>query len=534
VASARISRVTKRTGGEGPPADEQSEDYPRGPADAEPGRTRGSQTTQPAVRRRWLTTILEQLPFGVIIVPAAPGTALFCNESAARTWPGALRPPPALDAVVPCQLIRPDGRSYTDGDWPWVRALATDTVVTEEAQFLAADGTRTVMDVQCTPVRDHAGLSAVAVILQDISERRRVEQALQASRAQYENLYQDAPDMFASLTVGTEQVAQCNQTLLRATGFRRDEVLGRPVRELHHPSCWPDLDAALERVRERGRVRDVELRLQRKTGGTIEVSLGIAAIRDERGNRYYRSTWRDITARKRAEGVARQKQAELERSRLDLQALAGRLFSVQEDERRRISGELHDDLNQRLAILALELEGLAQHLPRSRTVTADRLRALRDRVVELSDRVHTLAYQLHASSLDDVGLPAALESLLADHAQREPVEVEFNHEPLLDSTPPEVASCLYRVAQEALRNIARHAGATRVTLGLRPSGGGISMVITDDGVGFDVPSAQNVGSRLGIVGMRERVRLVDGRLTLESRPGAGTSVGVWVPAPRQE
>jgi PAS domain S-box-containing protein len=534
VARARTSRVTKRMGGQGPPTDDELHGHLRDRAAVVQERLREKRGTKLTVRQRWLNTILEQLPFGVIIVPAAPGTVVFCNASAARTWPGVLRPPATLKDVVPCRLIRTDGRPYTERESPWAQALARDTVVAEEVQFLANNGTRTVMDVRCTPVRDRESVSAVVVILQDVSERQRVERALQASQAQYESLYQDAPDMFASLTVDTEHIAQCNQTLERATGYSRNELLGRPVRDLHHPSCWPDLAAALELVRKSGRVRDAELQLQRKNGETIDVSLGVAAIRDERGTLYYRSTWRDITARKRAQAIARQKQAELERSRLDLQALAGRLFTAQEDERRRISRELHDDLNQRLAILALEIEGLYQRLPRSREVTVERLRALHDGVVELSDAVHSLAYRLHASVLDDLGLPAALESLLGDYTQREAVEVEFNQERLLDPLPPEVASCLYRVAQEALRNVVRHAHAKRVTLSLGPSGTGISMVIADDGVGFDVPSTQHVGSSLGIVGMQERVRLVDGRLTLESRPGDGTHVDVWVPVPRQE
>jgi len=533
VARARKSRVTKRTGDQGRSTNDESQGSLRVPANVAPGKLRGSGVPQLTVRQRWLTTILEQLPFGVIIVPALPVKHVFCNESAAQTWPSVLRPSTAVE-VVPCRLIRSDGRPYSDREWPWARALTMDTVVAEEVQFLAENGTRTVMDVRCTPVRDSESVSAVVVILLDTSEYQRVERVLQASQAQYENLYQDAPDMFASLTVDTEHIAQCNQTLVRATGYGRDELLGRPVRDLHHPSCWPDLAVALERVRECGQVRETELQIQRKNGETIEVSLNIVAIRDERGNLYYRSTWRDITPRKRVEALVHQKQAELERSRLTLQALAGRLLTAQEDERRRISRDLHDDLNQRLAILAVETEGLYQHLPGSRDVIVERLRALRDSAVELSDAVHSLAYQLHASVLDDLGLPAALESLLADYAQREAVEVEFNQERLLDPPPPDVASCLYRVAQEALQNVARHARATRVTLSLRPSGSGIRMVIVDDGVGFDVPSVQNVGPSLGIVGMQERVRLVDGRLALESRLGNGTHVDVWVPMPKQE
>ena len=169
----------------------------------------------PSVKQRaWLASILEQLPSGVIIVEAPTGTLLFCNELAARTWPGFLPPPSSLE-VVPCVLTRLDGRPYGDNEWPLPRALETGDSVVEKVQFVASNGTRTVMDVRCSPVRhdETENMSAVVVTLQEVSSHRRVEQALQASRARYENLYQNAPDMFASLTVDTEHIAQCNQTL---------------------------------------------------------------------------------------------------------------------------------------------------------------------------------------------------------------------------------------------------------------------------------------------------------------------------------
>ena len=531
MAPAHRSHGAKRNRDEAPPTADGLRGRDRGPADGATRRLRRSHATPFPARQPWLTTVLDQLADAALIVEAPSGTVVWWNAQTTRAWPCFLGPPASLD-VVACRLVRLDGRPYTDREWPVARALATGTVVAEEVQFVAPNGTRTVMDVRCLPICDDGEtLSAVVVILRDVSERQRVEQALQASQARYENLYQDAPDMFASLTVETQHIVQCNQTLVRATGYSRHELLGRPVRDLHHPSCWPNLTIALERVREQGRVRDTELQLQCKDGETLDVSLSVAAIRDEQGNLYYRSTWRDITARKRVQAVLDEKQAELERSRLELQALAGRLLTAQEDERRRISRELHDDLNQRLALVTLEIEGLQQHLPRSRRATVERLGTVRDQAVELSDVVHGLAYQLHASILDDLGLPAALESYLVDYRQREKVEVELRQERLTDPLPSDAASCLYRVAQEALRNVARHAGAAHVRLSLTQSDGGILMTVADDGVGFDVPNEENAGSSLGIVGMQERVRLVEGRFSLASRRGEGTRVEVWVPVP---
>ena len=357
--------------------------------------------------------------------------------------------------------------------------------------------------------------------------RAKSVRALEAARARYENLYQDAPDMFASVTVDTERVVQCNATLLRATGYRRTEVLGRPVRELHDPGSAAALGQALETARADGRARDVELRLRRQDGNLLDVSLSMALIRDERQNYYYRSIWRDVTDRKRAEVALRRKQAELERSQAELQALAGRLLTAQDDERRRISRELHDDVNQRLAMLTLDIESLQARVPRSARVTAERLGAIRDRLVELSDDVHGLAYGLHPSVLDHLGLRAALRSHVADLQRHESIRIDLRIGDLAEPVPPAVAACLYHVAQAALRNVVKHAHASGVTVDVAPADGGVRLAVSDDGVGFAVPTRSSEG--LGIVGMQERVRLAGGRFELASQVGDGSRITVWVP-----
>ena len=361
------------------------------------------------------------------------------------------------------------------------------------------------------------------------AEQRRLRslQALEAARARYENLYQDAPDMFASVTVDTERVVQCNATLLRATGFRRREVIGRPLQDLHDPGCAADLARALDRVRADGRARDVELRLRRRDATLLDVSLSMALVRDERQDYYYRSIWRDVTDRKRAEEALRRKQAELERSQGELQALAGRLLTAQDDERRRISRELHDDVNQRLAMLTLDVESLQAGAPRSQPETAERLGVIRDRLVELSDDVHGLAYGLHPSVLDHLGLKAALRSHVTDLQRHESIRIDLRVAGDLERLPADVAACLYRVAQAALRNVVRHAHASRATVEAGRSEGGVRLSVSDDGVGFASPTRSSEG--LGIVGMQERVRLVGGRFSLTSQVGEGSSVSVWLP-----
>ena len=236
----------------------------------------------------------------------------------------------------------------------------------------------------------------------------------------------------------------------------------------------------------------------------------------------------DITAQKKTEEALRKSEKALQRSQEELRALAARLLSAHEEERRRVSRELHDDLNQQLALLTIKVESLEKELPSSPDLIRTELGDLRKAAEELSDAVHRLAYQLHPAILDDLGLTVALQSFVRDFALREKVEVKFTHQ-----MPPEIASCLYRVTQESLRNVARHARASRASVTLKKTQQGIFVSIKDFGVGFDPDSTRGQGG-LGIISMEERVRIVGGKLYLKSRPGHGTEVVATIPLPERK
>lgn len=234
--------------------------------------------------------------------------------------------------------------------------------------------------------------------------------------------------------------------------------------------------------------------------------------------------------------VAERMQTEqsLESSRQELQKLASRLLRVQEEERRRISRDLHDDVNQRLALLAMEIEGLERQLSSSPVQVGRAVRAIQDRVVELSEDVRHLAYQFHPSILDDLGLPIALQRLVDDFSVRSNVRGSFSHMNIPEVVPQEIATCLYRVAQESLNNVVRHAAASRVDVELMRSRFELTVTITDDGVGFDSESPQCGEHGLGLLSMKERVALVHGALQIISAVGRGTRVQVVVPVLEEE
>ncbi|MEO8338501.1 MAG: PAS domain S-box protein, partial [Nitrospirota bacterium] len=229
-----------------------------------------------------------------------------------------------------------------------------------------------------------------------------------------------------------------------------------------------------------------------------------------------------------------QTEQSLEQSRQALQKLALQLLRVQEDERRRISRDLHDDINQQLALLAMDIEAVVKQLSSSQGNLARAVCAIQDRVIELSDVVRHLAYQLHPSILDDLGLPIALQRLVEDFTARSHIQGSFGHKNIFAAVPQEVATCLYRVTQESLSNVARHAEATQVDVELTGFLSELIVTITDNGVGFDSEQSRNGSHSLGLLGMKERVALVHGDLQVVSSVGKGTKVKVVVFLPEGE
>jgi len=222
---------------------------------------------------------------------------------------------------------------------------------------------------------------------------------------------------------------------------------------------------------------------------------------------------RDITERKRVEE--------------ELHDLSRRLIGAHEEERALLARELHDDVSQRLAVLAIDV-GRAELAAPDRA-QAEAMTAVREGLTRLSEDIHSLAYQLHPSVLEELGLDEALRAECERRGRQGALDISVDLGPLPAVVGKGEALCLFRVAQEALNNVARHAGARAASVTLREMDDGLLLAVRDGGVGFD-PENPRKGMRLGLVGMRERVRLVRGTLDVESAPGRGTTIVAWVPA----
>jgi PAS domain S-box-containing protein len=352
----------------------------------------------------------------------------------------------------------------------------------------------------------------------DVTERKRAEGALRASEARLAAGAELAGLAFyeGDFVGGVMYVDDRFRDLC---GIPQDLREGLQPLEFWLEHIHPDDLQRVGELRERlhdGRMSRISLEYRFLHPNSRELwiqHLAAVASRDAAGraSRTY-GVLRDITARRRVEN--------------ELRDLSGRLIRVHEEERALLARELHDDVTQRLAVLAIDV-GRAE-LAAPDGAQAQAMRSVREELVRLSEDIHSLAYHLHPSVLEELGLAEALRAECERRGRQGQLGLSVEFDPLPAGVGRDAALCLFRVAQEALNNLARHAGAGAASVTLRQMDGGLLLAVGDDGVGFD-PENPGERGRFGLVAMRERVRLVNGTLDIESALGQGTTIVAWVP-----
>lgn len=217
---------------------------------------------------------------------------------------------------------------------------------------------------------------------------------------------------------------------------------------------------------------------------------------------------------------------EREQDRLIQKELGGRLISAQEEERRRIARELHDDISQKLALLSMEL-GRAP-VSGSPEATKEHLEEIKRHCSQIAYDVQSLSHKLHSSKLDYLGMVPAIRSFCNDFAQQYDVSIEFKDRNVPTHLPKDISLCLFRVVQEALHNAVKHSGVSQFTVEVSATANEVQLMVRDPGTGFDLEEAKR-SQGLGLMSLQERIHLVHGRFHLESRPGAGTTIVAAVP-----
>jgi two-component system sensor histidine kinase UhpB len=215
----------------------------------------------------------------------------------------------------------------------------------------------------------------------------------------------------------------------------------------------------------------------------------------------------------------------LERRQSEIRALNEQLMKAQEEERMRIAGELHDGVLQQLTSLTIRLSTATLKLASDSEPKA-KLRELQKDLIQMGTDIRHLSHELHPALLQEAGLPAALSSYCEEFSNVRGIPVSYEADESVDELSPWAALCIYRIAQEALGNVAKHSRANQVEVRLSPSDGNVCLSVSDDGVGFS-PSDKSGG--LGLINMRERVHQLNGTFEFESEPGRGTTVRVAIP-----
>jgi signal transduction histidine kinase len=244
------------------------------------------------------------------------------------------------------------------------------------------------------------------------------------------------------------------------------------------------------------------------------VDLGVPRFEADGTFRGYIGSCVDVTDRKLSEQ--------------SLEELSGRLITAQEEERTRIARELHDDFSQRLALQGIGLAQLWKKLPESEMEERAKVQDLLKRNQEISSDMHTLSHQLHSSKLEHVGLAPALMGLCEELSAKFQIHIEFTERGVGSKIPKDVALCLFRVAQEALGNVVKHSQAKQAQVELSGTNNAIRLRTVDAGVGFD-PDVRSAHAGIGLVSMRERLRLVRGTLSIRSAPRRGTEILAVLP-----
>ncbi len=422
----------------------------------------------------------------------------------------------------------PDGSPYSLEVCPIYKALKDGMVHRSEEILWRKDGTNFPVEYMSTPILgENKEIEGAVVTFKDITERKLGDEALRESEERFQAFMNYSPAV-KFLKDRHGRYVFVNQQFEEELRMPKATCLGKTDQELFPPEVTRMFKEHDAEVLEKGEVLETEETTLGESGQIRfwwvvkfpvyrldgEVQLGGVAF--------------DITLRKEVEETLRRREVELQESQELLRALGGALITAQEDERRRISRELHDDMNQRLAVLAFNLQTAQRALPESDPMQ-DVLQALYEGVSSLSDDVRHLAYQLHPSILDDLGLEVALRSLVEDFAKWEGIPMAFTAKDVPSSLSPKIASCMYRVTQESLRNVAKHAKASQVEVKLVKDGDGLRLSLADNGKGFDRQEIQSGKHGLGLVGMQERIRLVQGTYEMTSAPGEGTTITAWVP-----
>jgi PAS domain S-box-containing protein len=452
---------------------------------------------------------------------AQVGSWQWDQETDTVAWSKELYRIAGRDLKRPPPTFKEQTQLYTTESWERLQravgeALRTGTPYELDLQMIRSDGSTRWITDRGEALRDDAGrIACLRGTAQDITERKQAGEALRASEEKFRSVFRDAG--VGMVIVSPEgRFLAANDAFCECLGYTEEELLQKTVESVTLAEDWPSFSRKLSETLEKGTsFQRVEKHCLHKSGRVVTTESTASLIRGPSGEpRYFVGEVLDITERKLAEEA--------------LSSVSRRLIEAQEEERARIARELHDDLGQRMAILQIGLEQLSRDTLGLSSKNRQELRDMTRVSMEVSSSIHLLSHQLHPFKLDTLGLITSLRGLCNEFSPQHNLQVQFVHHDVPAVTSKDITLCLFRIAQEALRNVVKHSGAAEAKVELSGHGDRIDLCISDSGAGFNPKSAEG-GAGLGLISMRERLRLVGGQLSVESEPTQGTRVRVRVP-----
>ncbi len=395
-----------------------------------------------------------------------------------------------------------------------------------EKRYLHSDGHTIWVYLNCSAVEDDKGrLVHFLTYIKNITDSKLAEQAFSESNERNQAILRALPDMMFLHTregVYLDFYTRDVGVLL----VPPETFLGKHVRDVLPPEVAAKVMDCIGRLDGADDSQVLEYSLQI---GDEERHFEARLVSAEGDN--VLSIVRDVTEARRTVDALRVGEEKLLQSHRQVRALAARLITAQESERRRISLQLHDDLSQNIATLGLAISRLKLKLPASREQIVAELGELSQPIHDLTSQIRRLSHQLHPAVLEHLGLVAALESLVNEFSDEEQIDVSFSSRMRSEKLPFDISVCLYRVALEALRNVSKHSGACSASISLAEDGDSLALEVSDSGRGFDIERAR-LGNGLGLVSAEERIKLLGGNLEVSSKPESGTTLVAWIPLAR--
>jgi PAS domain S-box-containing protein len=408
-----------------------------------------------------------------------------------------------------------DGRAFPGSDCPGLQVLKNGIELREQADtFIRKDGRFFPVVYSASPLEKDGIMAGIVVGFRDDTLDREAERMMRESEERFRLIASTAP-VIIWMSGADKRCTFVNESWANATGLPPESALGDGWAANIHPE---DVEHSLNTYRsafDRREPFQMEYRLRRHDGELRWIfARGVPRYDAAHSFVGYIGSAIDVTERREAEEV--------------LSTLSRRLMEAQELERTRLARELHDDINQRMALLLLSLETVRQRLPaKSRDLRQELAKAI-DTATNVTRDVQDLSHRLHSSKLHILGLETAARDVCREVSDRSDVDIRFHTEGVMPGLPEDLSICLYRVLQEALQNAIKHSHSQQIDVSLQHDLSGVTLTVRDSGIGFE-PTKALRGQGLGLIGMKERLKLVDGELTIDTSPAGGATICARVP-----